>query len=241
MTVVTTAPSYLFWRCAPPELRVPRALPARRSARAAAGRSRSGRMARPRPARRCASSASMPWCAASARRSSPRSPRPPTGRACPRSPIAIDDGDATSTAPPACQRFVDLPPLAGPTTWIARHHHHHHRFDEPPARSRRRGRGLARLSLQLQLLRQDRLSATNTAGASLPLLLAEIDRLIAQGVGYLYFIDEIFLPQKPLLEALVAARGAVRRADPHRPVEAGDAGAARRAPAASRSRPASRA
>src|SRR5687768_8316178 len=23
MTVVTTAPSYLFWRCAPPELRVP--------------------------------------------------------------------------------------------------------------------------------------------------------------------------------------------------------------------------
>src|SRR3954467_1758395 len=26
MTVVTTAPTYLFWRCAPPELRVPRAL-----------------------------------------------------------------------------------------------------------------------------------------------------------------------------------------------------------------------
>src|SRR4051812_12956251 len=24
VTVVTTAPSYLFWRCAPPELRVPR-------------------------------------------------------------------------------------------------------------------------------------------------------------------------------------------------------------------------
>src|SRR3982751_1909929 len=24
ITVVTTAPSYLFWRCAPPELRVPR-------------------------------------------------------------------------------------------------------------------------------------------------------------------------------------------------------------------------
>ena len=24
MTVVTTAPTYLFWRCAPPELRVPR-------------------------------------------------------------------------------------------------------------------------------------------------------------------------------------------------------------------------
>src|ERR1700709_1540274 len=26
MTVVTTAPTYLFWRCSPPELRVPREL-----------------------------------------------------------------------------------------------------------------------------------------------------------------------------------------------------------------------
>ncbi|QYU66208.1 radical SAM protein [Leptolyngbya sp. 15MV] len=34
-------------------------------------------------------------------------------------------------------------------------------------------------------------------------LLAEIDLLRAQGVTYLYFIDEIFLPQRPLLEALV--------------------------------------
>ena len=34
-------------------------------------------------------------------------------------------------------------------------------------------------------------------------LLEEIDALIAQGVRYLYFIDEIFLPQRPLLEALV--------------------------------------
>ena len=34
-------------------------------------------------------------------------------------------------------------------------------------------------------------------------LLEEIDGLSAQGVGYLYFIDEIFLPQRPLLEALV--------------------------------------
>ena len=37
-------------------------------------------------------------------------------------------------------------------------------------------------------------------------LLAEIDGLIAQGVRYLYFIDEIFLPQRALL-------GRSRRAD----------------------------
>ena len=34
-------------------------------------------------------------------------------------------------------------------------------------------------------------------------MLDEIDRLISQGVTYIYFIDEIFLPQRPLLEALV--------------------------------------
>ncbi len=34
-------------------------------------------------------------------------------------------------------------------------------------------------------------------------MLEEIDGLRAQGVTYLYFIDEIFLPQRALLEALV--------------------------------------
>ena len=34
-------------------------------------------------------------------------------------------------------------------------------------------------------------------------MLAEIDALIGQGAEYLYFIDEIFLPQRALLEALV--------------------------------------
>src|SRR6185437_461245 len=31
----------------------------------------------------------------------------------------------------------------------------------------------------------------------------ELDALIAQGVRYVYFVDEIFLPDRPLLEALV--------------------------------------
>ena len=75
----------------------------------------------------------------------------------------------------------------------------------------------------------------------LALLLDEIDGLIAQGVRYLYFIDEIFLPQRPLLEALARARRAVRRADAHRSVEAGDDRRCSGAPAASRSRRASRA
>ena len=44
--------------------------------------------------------------------------------------------------------------------------------------------------------------ATSYRRRELGPLLDEIDGLIAQGVRYLYFIDEIFLPQRPLLEAL---------------------------------------
>jgi B12-binding domain/radical SAM domain protein of rhizo-twelve system len=36
-----------------------------------------------------------------------------------------------------------------------------------------------------------------------PTILEEIDGLIAEGAGYVYFIDEIFLPNRELLEALV--------------------------------------
>lgn len=37
-----------------------------------------------------------------------------------------------------------------------------------------------------------------------PIILEELDALVAQGVEYLYFIDEIFLPNRELLEAIVA-------------------------------------
>ena len=38
---------------------------------------------------------------------------------------------------------------------------------------------------------------------ALPSILEEIDTLIASGAEYLYFIDEIFVPNRPLLEALL--------------------------------------
>ena len=48
-----------------------------------------------------------------------------------------------------------------------------------------------------------RISATATAAARLGAVVEEVARLQAQGVEYVYFIDEIFLPNRPLLEALV--------------------------------------
>ena len=89
----------------------------------------------------------------------------------------------------------------GPTEWIERHAHHHHRFDEPrhgPGAEVEASRGCpyscsfcAKIDYRDAYRRRD-----------LPRLLDEIDRLIGQGVTYLYFIDEIFLPQVQLLEAL---------------------------------------
>ena len=96
-----------------------------------------------------------------------------------------------------------MPAIAWPDAWIARHAHHHHRFEATPA-----GPGA-----EVEASRGCPYSCTFCAKIdfrdsyrrrALEPLLAEIDALIAQGVTYIYFIDEIFLPQRPLLEALVA-------------------------------------
>ena len=108
---------------------------------------------------------------------------------------------AGNHAIPAAHTFTHLPALRWPDGWIARHHHHHHRFDDHAGFGAEveASRGCpyacsfcAKIDFRDQYRRRD-----------LAILLDEIDHLIAQGVSYLYFVDEIFLPQKPLLEALV--------------------------------------
>jgi len=110
--------------------------------------------------------------------------------------------DIVVTGPPHASAFVDEPALAWPNGWVARHHHHHHRFDAQPM-----GPGA-----EVESSRGCPYHCTFCAKIdfrdgyrrrALDPVLAEIDGLIAQGVGYLYFIDEIFLPNAPLLEALV--------------------------------------
>lgn len=200
MTVLTTAPSYLFWRCAQPELRVPQEF------LAALGR-RGGRTvavgphgsATPLAALRkldvdvvvrgeceeivaqlaeCEDLASVPS-------------------------IAFREGGTPRvTGAPHAGRFTDLPALRWPDSWVIRHRHHHHRFDSQPnvpGAEVEASRGCpysctfcAKIDFRDKYRRRD-----------LAILLDEIDGLRAQGVGYLYFIDEIFLPQRPLLEALI--------------------------------------
>src|SRR5581483_2049771 len=84
------------------------------------------------------------------------------------------------TGAPAATRFTDLPPLSWPEEWIGRHRHHHHRFDaapEGPGAEVEASRGCpysctfcAKIDYRDKYRRRE-----------LPLLLAEIDALIAQG------------------------------------------------------------
>ena len=200
MTVVTTAPTYLFWRCAQPELRIPRefivALAGRGGRTVAVGPH--GSVTPETTLRKLdvdvvvRGECEEVLCALAENGPIQRVPSVAYRAA----------GDVAVTGAPAATRFTDLPAIAWPDEWIARHKHHHHRFDrEPrgPGAEVEASRGCpyhctfcAKIDFRDKYRRRD-----------LKPLLEEIDGLVRQGVEYIYFVDEIFLPNRPLLEALV--------------------------------------
>jgi B12-binding domain/radical SAM domain protein of rhizo-twelve system len=200
MTVVTTAPTYLFWRCAPPELRVPQEMLAALGPAAgltiAVGPHGS---ATPAPVLRklgvdiVIRGECEEIIAALA--------DAPARRDIPGTAFLDADGQLQIIGDPAATKFTDTPALHWPQDWVTRHTHHHHRFDTEPAgpgAEVEASRGCpyactfcAKIDFRDRYRKRD-----------LPILLAEIDGLIAQGVAYIYFIDEIFLPRPDLLEAL---------------------------------------
>lgn len=200
MTVVATAPTYLFWRCAPPELRVPAEfldeLDGDGGREVVVGPHAS---VTPGPTLRKlgADLAVRGECEeVIARLAEADEPRGIAGTAW----LAGDEVQVNGTQ--AAAAFVDQPALTWPGSWIGRHSHHHHRFDdraEGPGAEVEASRGCPyNCSFCAKIDYRDAYRRR-----ALEPLLEEIDGLIAQGSTYLYFIDEIFLPQKPLLEALV--------------------------------------
>ena len=200
MTVIPTAPSYLFWRCAPPELRVPREMiqalggqGGRVVAVGPHGSATPGVVLRKLGADIVLRGECEEAVAALARAYPARNV--PGAAFYERDTLCLI-GQVQAT------RFTDLPALRWPDAWIARHAHHHHRFDAAPCvpgAEVEASRGCpyacsfcAKIDFRDKYRRRD-----------LTPLLEEIDALAAQGARYLYFIDEIFLPQPALLEALV--------------------------------------
>jgi B12-binding domain/radical SAM domain protein of rhizo-twelve system len=195
--VVCTAPSYLFWRCAPPELRVPQEV-----LRAFDGY----------PARKIGVG--------------------PHGSTTPRAALRklgadlVVLGECEEVLPQlagpwqqvesVCYNIGGEPWVQGSThasdmsalgavRWdadlVSRHRHHHHRFDGAPL-----GPGA-----EVETSRGCPYTCTFCAKQNfrdkyrrrpVPVVLEEVDGLLDQGVEYIYFIDEIFLPNKELLESL---------------------------------------
>jgi anaerobic magnesium-protoporphyrin IX monomethyl ester cyclase len=196
-TVVPTAPSYLFWRCAPPELRIPLlTFDALRDAGGTMVAIGPHGSTTPRAARQkldadvvmmgepeeLLSRLTGSWSEL-------------------KSVCYVDDSGTVITGQPHYANMQQLPALKWPSEFVARHIHHHHRFDAEPL-----GPGA-----EVESSRGCPYSCTFCAKENFrnqyrrrptAVVMEEVDALIAQGVEYIYFIDEIFLPQKDLLRAL---------------------------------------
>ena len=199
MTTVTTAPTYLFWRCAPPELRSPRAfldaLGDRGGVTVAVG---------PHVSATPGAAMAKLGCDLGLRGECEEALVELADGADPGAVAGVarwEDGAVVSSSGPRAARFTDLPPLEWPSAWVARHGHHHHRFGTEargPGVEVEASRGCpyhcsfcAKIDFRDRYRRRD-----------LGLLMEEIGRLRDQGATYLYFIDEIFLPWRALLDAL---------------------------------------
>jgi B12-binding domain/radical SAM domain protein of rhizo-twelve system len=199
MTVVTTAPTYLFWRCTQPELRVPRSfldLLGRSGGMTVAVGPHGSATPKAALAKLGCDVVVRGECeeVVAALADAGRPELTPSLAFRQASEICLN-GDI------AAARFVDMPALHWPDDWIARHAHHHHRYGSQAAglgAEVEASRGCPyTCSFCAKLDFRDSYRRRDTA-----MLLEEIDGLISQGVRYLYFIDEIFLPQRGLLEAL---------------------------------------
>jgi anaerobic magnesium-protoporphyrin IX monomethyl ester cyclase len=198
MIVVTTAPSYLFWRCPPPELRVPQqVMNALRDAGGMLVAVGPHGSATPGPVleKLGADVVVMGECEEVLARLA-------NGERADLPGICFRNGGIRINGGPQAASFVATPPLRWPDELVRRHRAHHHRFDRPPVgpgAEVEASRGCPyHCSFCAKEMFRDRYRRRN-----LEALLAEIDTLIEQGIEYLYFIDEIFLPHRALLAALV--------------------------------------
>jgi B12-binding domain/radical SAM domain protein of rhizo-twelve system len=198
MAVVTTAPTYLFWRCAPPELRVPRAvmLALRDLVPTLVAVGPHGSTT-PRATlqKLPADIAVMGECEMSLLRLA-QGERDFAG-------LAWRDGEGIRVnGGPQAAAFVDQPVLAWPNEMIRRHRHHHHRFEAEPVGPGAEVEASRGCPYHCTFCAKDNFrNAYRRRPAES--VLAEVDALQKQGVEYVYFIDEIFLPNEPLLRGLI--------------------------------------
>ncbi|HEY1338580.1 MAG TPA: TIGR04295 family B12-binding domain-containing radical SAM protein [Bryobacteraceae bacterium] len=200
-TVVTSAPSYLFWRCAPPELRVPqetaRLLRDVSETVIAVGPHAS---TTPRTTLRKvgADAAVLGECEEIL-------PKLAGDWSAVTSLCYWRDGEAVVNGGTHACDMNALPALHWPRELIARHRHHHHRFEAPPEGPGAEIEASRGCPYHCTFCAKDNFR-DDYRRRPLETVLEEIEGLAGQGVEYIYFIDEIFLPNQKLLESLVPLR-----------------------------------
>src|SRR6185437_14866093 len=185
-TVVASAPSYLFWRCAPPELRVPQEMTAML-------RDVGGTMVAVGPHASTTPRTTLRKLGADVVVLGECEETLPllTGDWAHVPSICFQrDGEAVVTGSPHSCDMNTLPALRWDANLVARHHHHHHRFEAPP-----QGPGA-----EMETSRGCPYHCTFCAKDNfrddfrrrpLDTVMEEVHGLVENGVEYIYFIDEI--------------------------------------------------
>lgn len=200
-TAVTTAPSYLFWRCAPPELRVPQSLC--NDLRDFAGTLVVvGPHASTTPRATLRKTGADLVVLGECEDILPRL----TGRLDDVPSVAYFEGERyVVRGPNNATDMKLLPALHWPDASVARHKHHHHRFEaEPqgPGAEMEVSRGCP---YHCTFCAKDNFR-NNYRKRPVNVILEEADRFSGQGVEYIYFIDEIFLPDAQVLAGFADRR-----------------------------------
>ena len=198
--VITTAPSYLFWRCAPPELRVPQEIV--RELRSAAGTIVAvGPHSSTTPAATLNKLGVDAVVIGECEDVLPKLAAPKDQWVDIDSLCVWVDGKPRTHGSPHATNMAELPPLRWPDEVVSRHHHHHHRFDAAPSAPGAEVETSRGCPYHCSFCAKDRFR-NGYRRRPLDAVLDEIDRLAEQAVEYIYFIDEIFLPNRELLQAL---------------------------------------
>jgi anaerobic magnesium-protoporphyrin IX monomethyl ester cyclase len=199
-TVVTTTPSYLFWRCPPPELAIPKRLI--RSIKHVAGRIVVvGPHGSTTPTAVLEKLGADVVVIGECEEVLPKL----SGLWSEIDSICFRDDDKVRTGRTHSSDIAKLPPLEWFGAAVSHHIHHHHRFDGPfsgPGAEMETSRGCP---YHCTFCAKDNFR-DRYRKRPLDVILIELDRLIEQGVEYVYFIDEIFLPDVQLLEALASRK-----------------------------------
>jgi anaerobic magnesium-protoporphyrin IX monomethyl ester cyclase len=201
-TVVTTAPSYLFWRCAQPELRVP--IEALAAMGEAAGTTIAvGPHASTSPGAALRKLDVDVVVLGECEEVIPKLVTTPRARFHELASIAwIDDADQVQRrGGSSAADVMSLPALRWDDATIAAHGHHHHRFERPAEGAGAELEASRGCPFHCTFCAKDEFR-NDYRKRPLAVVLAELDALIAQGARYVYFIDEIFLPDPALLDAL---------------------------------------